>query len=200
MAKYGMVIDLRKCIGCNTCVAACKAEHLTPTGLFQTSVIEKEMGKFPKTIRVFVPVLCNHCEEPPCVDVCPTGATYKRDDGIVIIDYDKCIGCGACIEHCPYHARTFVDDERTVYYDGKTIFEKPVYQKIPKKVAIKCDFCFHRLEQGLLPACVEVCPTSARIFGDLEDPESEIRELIEKYKAWTMLPDKGTEPQVYYIG
>lgn len=200
MPRYGMVIDLKKCIGCYSCVVACKAEHNTPNGLFQTQILEKELGRFPNSIRVFVPVLCNHCEEATCVDVCPTEATYKRDDGMVMIDFDKCIGCGACIEHCPYHARDFVVDDRTVFPDGKTVFVKPVYQKIPKKVALKCDFCFYRVEKGLSPACVEVCPTAARIFGDVEDTKSEVHELMEKYSAWTMLPDEGTKPQVYYIG
>lgn len=200
MARYGMVIDLKKCIGCNACVVACKVEHNTPNGIFQTSVLEKEMGKFPNASRVFVPVLCNHCEEPTCVDVCPTNATYKRDDGVVMIDFDECIGCEACIEHCPYRARVLVVDNRTVLSDGKTVFEKPVFQKIPTKVAIKCDFCFHRLEKGISPACVEVCPTQSRIFGDLSDKEAAICKSVSEHNGWRMLPEKETEPCVYYIG
>jgi len=200
MARYGMVIDLKKCIGCYSCVVACKSEHNTPTGIFQTSVLEKEMGRFPDVIRVFFPVLCNHCEEPTCVDVCPTKASYKTDDGVVAIDYEKCMGCGACIEHCPYHVRDMVLDNRTLYADGKTVFEKPVYQRIPNKVATKCDFCFHRVEKGLQPACVEVCPTDARIFGDFEDEDATVNKLKDEHDGWQLLPEKGTEPRVYYIG
>ncbi len=200
MPRYGMVVDLKKCIGCYSCVAACRSEHNTPNNVFQTGVLEKEMGKFPDAIRVFVPVLCNHCEEPTCVNVCPTEATYKRDDGVVMIDFEKCIGCGACIEHCPYHARVLVEDNRTLFFDGKTVFEKPVHQKIPQKVAVKCDFCYFRVEKGLQPSCVEVCPTNARVFGDLSEKEGTLWDLIRKYNGWQMLPEKGTEPSVYYVG
>ena len=200
MPRYGMVVDLRKCIGCQSCVVACKSEHNTPTGILQTNVLEREMGKFPNVVRVFLPVLCNHCDEPTCVEVCPSQATTKREDGVVMIDFDKCIGCGACVEHCPYHARVLVQDNRTLFPDGKTVFEKPVHQKIPGNVALKCDFCFFRLAKGKQPACVEVCPTGARVFGDVEDPKSIVSGLIQKYNAWVMLPDKNTKPQVHYIG
>ena len=195
-----MVVDLKKCVGCYSCVVACKAEHNAPNGILQTTVLEKEMGKFPNVIRIFMPVLCNHCDEPTCVDVCPTKATYKRDDGVVMIDFEQCIGCGACVEHCPYHARVLVEDNRTVFPDGETVFEKPVFQKIPKKVAVKCDFCFYRVEKGIPPACVEVCPTQARIFGDLSNKEGDLCKLIDKYGGWQILPEEGTEPCVYYIG
>ncbi len=200
MPRYGMVIDLKKCVGCSSCVAACKAEHNAPSGLFQTQVLDREMGRFPEVNRVFVPVMCNHCAKPTCVEVCPTKASFQRDDGIVMIDFEACIGCGACVEHCPYHARVLVTDNRMLFPDGRTVFEKPVFAPIPNHVALKCDFCFHRLSQGLKPACVEVCPTQARIFGDLEDPASEASRLIREHRAWQMLPHKGTEPSVYYIG
>ncbi len=200
MARYGMVIDLKRCIGCNACVIACKSEHNSPGGVLQTAVLEKELGKFPDTNRIFMPVLCNHCEQPTCADVCPTKATYQRDDGVVMIDYETCIGCCACIEHCPYHVRTLVLDNRTVYADGETVFEKPVHQKILNKVATKCDFCYHRVETGIQPSCCEVCPTGARVFGDLSDDASTVNALIKKHDGWQMLPEKGTDPCVYYIG
>ena len=195
-----MVVDLKKCIGCQSCVIACKSEHNTPTGIFQTNVLEKELGKYPAVVRVFLPVLCNHCDKPTCVDVCPSQATYKRDDGVVMIDFDKCIGCGACVEHCPYHARVLVEDGRTFFPDGKTVFLKPVNKKIPDKVAVKCDFCYFRVEKAQQPACVEVCPTGARIFGDLSEEEGILRQMIRKYKGWQMLPEEETDPSVYYIG
>ena len=200
MARYGMVVDLKKCVGCNACVVTCKSEHNTPSGILQTSVLEKEMGTFPNTNRIFVPVLCNHCENPTCAEVCPSKATYQRDDGMVMIDYEKCIGCCACIEHCPYHVRELVQDSRTLYPDGKTVFEKPVHQKILDKVAVKCDFCYHRVEEGQQPACCEVCPTKARVFGDLSEETSEVSSLIKKHDGWQMLPEEGTKPCVFYIG
>ena len=135
MARYGMVVDLKKCVGCNACAVACKSEHNAPTGILLTAVLEKEMGKFPDANRVFIPVLCNHCENATCVDVCPTKATHQRDDGLVMIDYDTCIGCMACIEHCPYDVRQLVTDDRALYSDGKTAFQRPVHQPIPKDVA-----------------------------------------------------------------
>ncbi len=200
MARYGMVVDLKRCIGCNACVVACKSEHNTPSGVFQTTVLEKEIGVFPEANRVFVPVLCNHCEKPVCVEVCPTRATTQRPDGVVMIDYEKCIGCCACIEHCPYRVRELVRDSRTVYPDGRSTFEKPVHRRILDRVATKCDFCYHRLDRGEVPACCEVCPTAARVFGDLNDPGSPAGRLLRAYPAWQMMPEKGTQPCVYYIG
>ena len=200
MARYGMVVDLKRCVGCNACAVVCKSEHNTPNGILLTSVLEREMGRFPHVNRVFVPVLCNHCEAARCVEVCPTGATHRRADGIVHIDYEECIGCCACIEHCPYHVRTFVRDNRTLYPDGHTVFEKPVHQRIPNKVATKCDLCYHRVDEGRDPACAEVCPTNARVFGDLSDPASAPNQLIRDHGGWTMLPEKQTLPCVFYVG
>jgi len=200
MEKYGMVIDLVKCTGCMSCVVACKAEHNAPNGILQTFVLEKELGRFPDVNRIMFPVLCNHCEEPTCVDVCPTGASYQRDDGIVAIDYHKCIGCLACIEHCPYHVRVLVTDDRMLYADGKTAFERPVHQKMIKNAVTKCDFCYHRVEKGQPPACAQICPTQARIFGDLTDQASEVSRLIREKKGWQLLAEKGTKPRVFYIG
>ncbi|MFC1671146.1 4Fe-4S dicluster domain-containing protein [Spirochaetota bacterium] len=200
MARYGMVIDLKKCIGCTACVVACKSEHNSPTGVFNTTILEKEMGIYPNSTRIFLPVMCNHCEKPTCVDVCPTGASYQRDDGVVLVDYDKCTGCSACIEHCPYQVRSNVKDNRRLFFDGKTAFERPVHDKIPNNVAAKCDLCYHKIDQGEEPACAAICMTEARIFGDLDDKDSKICRQIELHEGWTMLPDEETEPKVYYIG
>jgi molybdopterin-containing oxidoreductase family iron-sulfur binding subunit len=199
VARYGMVIDLNLCVGCNACTIACKAEHGTPAGVFFAKVLEKEVGKYPAARRVFLPVLCNHCSQPACMEVCPSGATDKREDGIVFIDYDLCIGCRSCMEACPYGARTFHDNQTTYYTGQVTPFEK-IKPKAPKGVVMKCDFCADRVDQGLDPACVVTCPTECRVFGDLDDPQSKLSRLIAEKKARPLLAEKGLEPNVFYIG
>jgi tetrathionate reductase subunit B len=178
--QYAMVIDARRCYGVHACSVACKAEFNVPLGEARSWVEEIEKGSYPDVSRSFLPRLCNQCSKPSCVSVCPTGATWKREeDGIVVVDKDICIGCKYCLQACPY-------DMRFVNHDTGT--------------ADKCDFCIHRVSQGLEPACVEACPSRARIFGDLNDPESEVSKLIAKNPVTVLRPDKGTEPNVYYIG
>jgi len=177
---YGMLIDTRKCIGCHTCSVACKSEFDVPLGVNRSWVEYTEKGTYPNVSRFFLPRLCNHCRHPQCVDVCPTGATYKRpQDGIVVVDSGQCIGCKYCIQACPYDAR----------------FLNPV-----TGFAEKCDFCIHRVSKGLVPSCVNSCIGGARIFGDLSDPDSEISRLLATNPTTVLRPGKGTEPQVYYIG
>ncbi len=197
MARYGMIIDLKTCISCNACTMACKAEHGTQPRVFWCKVLEKESGSYPNVLRLFLPVLCNHCEEPLCESVCPTGATFKGDDGLVLIDYDKCIGCKACMTACPYDARTFIDEERFYFPDTPIPYGVDELRG-HKGVVQKCTFCADRLKRGEQPACVEVCPTSCRVFGDLDDPGSEIVRLIRSRYGFQLLPDKGTRPSVYY--
>jgi tetrathionate reductase subunit B len=178
-AHYGMLIDTRRCIGCHACSVACKAEFDVPLGHTRSWVEYIEKGNHPHVTRSFLPRLCNHCRHPNCVDVCPTGATYKREeDGIVVVDPDICIGCKYCVQACPYDAR----------------FPNPV-----TGTADKCDFCLHRVSQGLEPACVETCIGGARIFGDLNDPQSEISRAIATNPLSVLRPGMGTEPNVYYI-
>lgn len=183
--RYGMLIDLRRCIGCHACYVACQAENEVPSGVFRSHVRYYERGKYPEVRRYFLPVLCNHCENPACVKVCPTMASYKREDGIVLVDYDKCIGCGYCLIACPYGIRYF-NPEKTnaVPYKG---------------VADKCTFCAHRVDAGIVPACVNTCLGRARIFGDLNDPESEIAQLVATQPVTVLKPEDGTKPRVYYI-
>ena len=150
MANYGFAIDLRKCIGCHACTIACKAEHEIPVGVNRCWVKTVEKGSFPDTRRFFFPVLCNQCDDAPCVRICPTSALFKRRDGIVDLNGDSCIGCRACMEACPYD-QLFIDPNT--------------------HTAEKCNFCANRVENKLLPACVSVCPTECRIFGDLDDPD-----------------------------
>ncbi|MBM3460544.1 MAG: 4Fe-4S dicluster domain-containing protein [Armatimonadetes bacterium] len=178
MPKYGFLIDNRKCIGCHACTVACKQEHEVPLGRFRTWVKYVEQGAFPETRRHFSVMRCNHCERPPCVAICPVTALYKRDDGIVDFDPEVCIGCKACMQACPYDA----------------LFIEP-----SGGAANKCNFCAHRIESRREPPCVTVCPEQAIVMGDLEDPESLIRRLIEAHPVTVRAPEKATRPQLYYI-
>jgi molybdopterin-containing oxidoreductase family iron-sulfur binding subunit len=200
MVRYGMVIDLNTCVGCNACTIACKTEYATPHGIFYCMVLEKETGKYPNAKRIYVPVLCNHCTEAPCVDVCPTGASHKRKDiGIVLIDHDKCIGCGACIVACPYKQRFRNPGNQQYYEEGLTPYENLVYTKLEKGVVYKCNFCIDRLDKGLEPSCVQSCPTDCRVFGDFDDPKSKITKMIRERNASQLLPELGTDGGVYYV-
>src|SRR5258708_4356473 len=178
MPNYGFAIDLRKCIGCHACTIACKAEHQIPIGVNGCWVKTVEQGSFPRTQRFFLPVLCNQCDDAPCMRICPTNALYKRRDGIVDLDPAACIGCRACMVACPYD-QLFIDPNT--------------------HTAEKCNFCANRVEQQLLPACVSVCPTECRIFGDLDDPASEVARIAQLQGVAVRKPEKGTIPKVFYI-
>ncbi len=177
--RYAMLIDLRKCYGCHSCSIACKSQFNVPLGVWRNWVQESERGHFPNVKKSFLPVLCNHCENPPCVPVCPTGATYQRKDGIVVVNEDDCVGCKYCIQNCPYEKRFIHPD---------------------KNVANKCDFCVDRVKQGLVPSCVNTCPAEARVFGNINDPNSEISKMISLNPVQVLKEDMGTQPRVFYIG
>jgi tetrathionate reductase subunit B len=189
LKRYGMAIDLRKCCGCQACAVACKSEFNVRLGGYRSWVNEAEKGKFPITNRFFLPRLCNHCETPGCTRVCPTKASYIREDGIVMVDKDQCIGCRYCMQACPYGARYFN------WLDDKSTDKARAFGTVDK-----CDFCFHRISNGVVPSCVNTCPAKARIFGDLNDTESEISKFIGKNAAQTLMPEFGTKPHVYYVG
>ncbi|MBA3913140.1 MAG: polysulfide reductase NrfD [Acidobacteriales bacterium] len=176
--RYGFIIDNRKCIGCHACTVACKTEHDVPLGVNRTWVKYVEKGVFPNTQRIFQVTRCNHCEKPPCVTICPVSAMYKRKDGIVDFNSEMCIGCKACMQACPYDA---------IYIDPK------------KNTAAKCNFCAHRTEIGLEPACVNVCPEHAIIAGDLDEPDGEIARLRNREAVRVRKPEQGTQPKLYYI-
>jgi len=176
---YGFAIDLPKCIGCHACTIACKAEHDIPVGENRCWVKTVEKGTFPDTRRFFLPVLCNQCEEAPCMNICPTGALFRRRDGIVDLNGDSCIGCKACMAACPYD-QLFIDPNT--------------------RTAEKCNFCANRIENELKPACVSVCPTECRIFGDLDDPTSEVSQIVQRQAFTVRKPEKGTGPKIFYIG
>lgn len=176
--RWGMVIDMRRCIGCHACAVACKAENAVPLGVFRSWVKIIEKGRYPVVTKSFLPSLCNNCENPICVRNCPTQATYKREDGIVMVDPHRCIACKYCIASCPYDVR----------------YENPL-----KKIVQKCYWCYHRVDVGLEPACVNSCPTRAMVFGDMNDPESEIARVIATNAVQVIKPEKDTQPQVRYI-
>jgi sulfur reductase FeS subunit len=196
MTRYAMVIDLNTCVGCNACMAACAMENQTPVwkDAWRTYVHEKEIGVTELVRRRFFPRLCNHCSNPACLTVCPTGATYKRSDGIVMIDYERCMGCRACAMACPYSARyevTYADIRTGKEFYGDLQRDNPSMDK--------CSFCAHRVDQGRKPACVETCVGSARQFGDLDDPNDPVAQIVASGIAQPLLAHLGTRPNVYYI-
>ncbi|MBI4445250.1 MAG: 4Fe-4S dicluster domain-containing protein [Acidobacteria bacterium] len=202
MARLGMVIDLKRCVGCNACTIACKQENGTPAGVHFARVINREVGTYPNVKRTFLPVLCNHCDDAPCLKACPTGATFQRPDGIVMVDDDSCIGCRACAVSCPYLNRHFIDHgmlQKGLSDDGLTPFEQVKFAGFQEGTMTKCTFCAHRVDHGLQPACVITCPTEARIFGDLDEENGILQTLIRERNSWTLLPEAKTKPCVYYL-
>lgn len=175
--RYAMVIDTKKCVGCSDCVVACQTENNVPIGYCRDWITETVNGTYPNVTLELKSERCNHCENAPCVRSCPTGASHQLENGIVLVTHDDCIGCGACIQSCPYDARFQHPDG---YVD-------------------KCTFCYHRLEKGQLPACVSVCPTHCMYFGDLDNPNSEVSQLLKNRNWKTLAPEAGTKPNVYYL-
>ncbi len=210
-----MVIDLKRCVGCYACMISCKQEHFLPPLLFWNRVLIGEIGEYPSVRKLIYPVLCNHCLDAPCVEVCPTGATTKREDGIVVIDYEQCMGCRSCLMACPYQQRSYYGDEGSGYFPGQglTPYEElgRDWRKYKKRTVLKCDFCCERIDRGLqrglepgvdkeaTPACVLACPANARSFGDLDDPDSKVAPLIRGKKGAPLHPEFGTNPSVYYL-
>ena len=210
MTKWAMVADLRRCVGCQTCTAACKHANATPPGVEWRRVLDMELGEYPEVKRVFVPVGCMHCDDPPCMHVCPSTATKKRADGLVTIDYDLCIGCAYCAVACPYQAR-YRTDQASFAYGEPTAAEAQRFDPGRLGVATKCTFCVDRIDAGLekgltpgvdpeaTPACVNSCIAQALHFGDSEDPQSNVSKLLAENQSFRMHEELGTGPNFHYL-
>lgn len=172
-----MVVDETRCVGCEACVVACKNENRVPEGAYRDWVVQEVRGAYPTLEMAIRSERCNHCEDAPCVTNCPTGASYFRGDGTVQIDRDTCTGCRACLAACPY-------DARFVHPDG---------------FVDKCTLCVHRLDRGLPTACQEICPTGAIAVGDVDDPASEVARRLRRGSVYTVRPEIGTKPSVFYV-
>lgn len=204
--RYGFVIDQRRCIGCHTCSVACKIENNIPNEIWWNRILTdggEEMdipaGSFPNSTIDYVPVNCQHCENPACVKVCPVGATYKDEGtGVVRQDYDKCIGCRMCMAACPYTGvRSFNWDQPRHMLDFDLgAIDSPSHQK---HTVEKCTMCWHRIAKDEEPECIRACPGRARFWGDLDDPDSEVSKLIASREYKQLLPEEGTKPSVYYL-
>jgi len=225
--KWSMIIDLQNCTGCGACTIACKNENNVPDGIFWANKISKTEGTFPNVRYDYMPTLCNHCDKAPCVKVCPTSAMHKTEGGITMHNPDKCIGCRYCMTACPYNVISFNDrkahsrwrSEKAVIEDGTAspaeLNEKvggkviPYYNPDrdgngyagirPMGIVEKCTLCNHLINKGEEPRCVQSCHSKARIFGDLNDPDSNVNYLLGKYKPHRLKEELGTEPKVYYI-
>jgi Fe-S-cluster-containing dehydrogenase component len=217
-----MVIDTRKCVGCHACTIACVAENKLPPGIVYRPVLEEEYGTYPNVTRRFLPKPCMQCENPPCTPVCPVNATYKNDEGIIVINYEQCIGCRYCIVACPYSSRTFdsgqiytqdsvnlvgavvgtgkADDyERAANYEYGVAHGRTGHDDSPIGNVRKCHFCAHRLAVGMLPECVTTCIGRATYFGDSNDPDSIVAKLIVSPNVMRLKEDLGTKPRVFYL-
>jgi phenylacetyl-CoA:acceptor oxidoreductase subunit 1 len=211
MTRYAMVVDLNRCVGCQTCTAACKHTNATAPGVQWRKVLDLEVGEYPDVRRTFVPVGCMHCEEPPCEQVCPTMATRRRDDGVVVIDYDLCIGCAYCVMACPYQARYKNSTPNRAYDKGRMRHEQALEHGERRGVSQKCTFCVDRIDYGTAngltpgvdpdatPACANACIAGALVFGDLEDDDSAVSRQLREHEYFRMHEELGTGPGLYYL-
>ena len=203
---YGMVIDTKRCVGCNACTVACKMANNVPQDIFWTraltdggEMMDTPAGEFPDVSLRYITVSCQHCENPACAKVCPVGATYKDPEtGVVRQDYDKCIGCRMCMSACPYTGVSSFNWEEPRYPMDFALGDADA-PKHQKHVVEKCIFCYQRLARGETPACMDLCPARARHFGDLDDPDSEVSKLLKERSYEQLLPSEGTKPSVYYL-
>lgn len=203
--RHVMLVDIKACIGCHTCAIACQQGNNIPKGVKWNRVLthggptmDTPRGVFPNLEMTFLTLGCQHCSEPACVNACPAQATYKREDGIVMQDYDICLGCRMCIMACPYDGVRSYHEHEPAYYLDFPVGDKEVKAQ-QKGTVSKCNFCYHRIDSGLQPNCVEVCPAKARYFGNIEDNGSEVSQLLRARKHIRLMEDRGTEPSVYFL-
>jgi Fe-S-cluster-containing dehydrogenase component len=213
--KFAYALNLSVCIGCRKCAQACHEEnnHDRPSHNSYIRVIEMAKGSIdlakgnvdydhpvPDPDKFYMPVQCQQCDNPPCVSVCPVEATWKEDDGIVVVDYNWCIGCRYCEAACPYHARRFNWTKPQIPAEEVNPDQGYLSNRIrPQGVMEKCTFCLHRTREGRMPACLEACPTGARVFGNILDPDSEIRWVLQHKRVFVLKEDLGTKPQFFYF-
>lgn len=207
--RWAMVIDLNKCVGCNQCVLACQAHNNIAPDITWNRIVP--LGEMWGKKEVFLPIQCMHCADAPCTHVCPVSATYQRGDGIVMMDYDRCIGCRYCQEACPYGARSFNWQAFTGDNPAVPEWGEPDVERRPRGVVEKCTFCVQRIDRGLAaglmpgvneeatPACVVACPVKARLFGDLNDPNSAVSQALAHNESFRLREDNGNEPRIYYL-
>ena len=228
MPRYAMVIDLERCMGCRACMEACKVENNTTEAAFWMYVFRFEEGDYPNVSVTFLPRPCMHCDNPPCVKVCPVGARHKQEDGLVLTDFERCIGCRYCEVACPYGVNYFnwkhPEDNYYLDWEGDKQLERVTGGAVPpyanpdlaqphgpdrrivaggghdKGITEKCTFCIQRLEKGLQPACAANCPVSVFTFGDLDDPEGSVSRALAGRPHFHLLEDAGTKPRVFYLG
>ena len=206
MTRYGMAIDVRRCMGCNACTVACKVANDVPEGVFWTRVLTRggdapdaPAGENPDVSMSYYTLGCQHCENPACVKVCPVGATYRDEaTGIVRQDYDKCIGCRMCMSACPYTGVRSFNWEEPGYAMDFALGDADIAPH-QKHVVEKCTFCYQRIARGETPACMDLCPARARFWGDLDDPDSEVSQAVKGREYQHLLPEQGTNPSVYYL-
>lgn len=204
MTRYAMAIDTKRCVGCQTCSVACKMANNLPKGIRRNHIITTGStytdcggGTFPEIDMKFIPLACQHCAKPACVDICPTGASFQTEDGVVQINTEECIGCKACVAACPYDVRHLIEGEPEFYLDFATgDGMEPTHLA---GTIDKCNLCYQRITDGGIPACMELCPGRARFWGDLDDPESEISKAIEGRETMKWLESEGTEPSTLYL-
>lgn len=207
MTRYAMAIDLSRCFGCQTCAAACKVANNLPKEVVYNTVYsiggghtDTAAGEFPNCTQSYLPFQCQHCTKPLCLAACPTGATQQRDDGIVWVDDSLCIGCDSCIEACPYQkdhlVRTHLSEDPEYYLDV-VVGESDAPTHTGNTVE-KCTFCHNLIDRGESPACMQLCPARARVFGDIDDPDSEVSKIINEQEYQLMNEEAGTGPNVYY--
>jgi molybdopterin-containing oxidoreductase family iron-sulfur binding subunit len=201
MARYGLAIDVSRCTGCYACIVACKSENSTLPGVSWIRIEQKEQGVYPKVARSYVPLLCMQCGEAPCARACPAGAVTKGDGGIVSVDQERCI-CGdvkPCLAACPFEVLVDNHGKRSYFRDYLTPHEEEAYAAHRDAVVEKCNLCHHRISAGLLPACVQACPSRAMIFGDLDEEQSELARLLSQPEAKPLREDLKIDPSVFYF-